>query len=152
NPARLHRVDQEPRGVGNLVQMADLNAGDAIEPVKLGRFKARLAVENDVLLADEDGIAEAKLADRRCDLSHMGRVELADLLGRRSKLVDWQVSQLEMRKDVIAPRAGRGRCGGKPAQTFAPPSTFGLQLIGKRPRAFNFLVTTIGQDLLHRTA
>src|SRR6266536_6469162 len=81
-----------------LVQMADLNTGDAIEPVKLGRFKARLAVEDDVLLADEDGIAEAKLGDRRCDLSHMSRVELADLLGRRPNLVERQVSQLEMRK------------------------------------------------------
>src|SRR5690348_6779985 len=98
--------------------MSDLNAGDAIEPVKLGRCKARLAVEDDVLLADEDGIAEAKLGDGRCDLSHMGRVELADLLGRRLKLIERQVSQLEMRKEVIAPRAGRRRCGGKPAQGF----------------------------------
>src|SRR5262249_30055109 len=93
----------------------------------------------------------AKLGDGRCDFSHMRGVKLADLLGRRLKLVERQVSQLEMRKDVIAPRAGRSRCGGKPLQAFTPRSALCLQLIRKRPRAFNFLVTTIGQALLHCT-
>src|SRR5262249_62024392 len=124
--------------------MADLNARDAIEPVELGRFKARLPIQDDVLLADEDGIAEAKHSDYRCDLSHMRRVELAELRGRMPKLIERYVSQLKMRKDVIAHSAWRGRNGGNPAQGFAPPSALGLELLEKKLRGSNFRVTTIG--------
>ena len=83
-------VDGEPQHtLLLLVQMADLNAGDAIEPVMLGRFEARLTVEHDVLLADEDRVTEAELGHRRCNLSHMGQVKLADLFGRRPKPIEW---------------------------------------------------------------
>ena len=109
-----------------------------IEPVELGRFKARLPIQDDILLADEDGIAEAKHSDYRCDLSHMRRVELAELLGRMPKLIERYVSQLKIRKDVIAHGVWRGRNGGNPAQGFAPPSALGLEFLEKETERLGF--------------
>ena len=62
-----------------LGQVADLNTGDAIEPVKLRRLETRPAVDDEVVLADEDRIAKAERADHAGDLAHVSRVLLTGL-------------------------------------------------------------------------
>ena len=69
-----------------LAQVLNANARDAIKPQMSGRLIARLAVDEFIVAADKDRIAESEDADRGSDLTKMGRIERADLSRRRPKI------------------------------------------------------------------
>ena len=96
-----------------LGQMVDPDARRTAEAEKLRRLDPDLAVEDEVVLANEDRRTEAQRADRIGDLAHMGGVELADLARRRAKVLKEDVGKIEWRQEVIARRARRRRAAAK---------------------------------------
>ena len=58
-------------------QMVNPQARDSFETKKPGRFQAHIAIEQLVLPANDQWVAEAERADRIGDLPHVGRIEPA---------------------------------------------------------------------------
>ena len=65
-----------------LGEMIDTQARRAIETQELGRLEPDLAIDHQIVLADQDRIAKAKSADRSGDFAHMGGIEGADFSRR----------------------------------------------------------------------
>jgi len=99
------------------------------------RLEARGAIKDEIVLADENRGAEAERANRVGDLSHVRRMELADLTRRQLQMLERHVHKFEARQEIIAERARRRLGFGHPRQIFPTTTTFHLQLIHKgRPQ------------------
>jgi hypothetical protein len=65
------------------------------------------AINDCVVLANEDRRAEAEGADRVCHLMRMGRVELANRTRRQSQLFERGVHKVEVGQRVVTRSMGR---------------------------------------------
>jgi hypothetical protein len=116
-------------------QVVDAHAGRAAEAQQPRRLEPDLAVEDDIILADEDRVAETERADRRRHFPHMGGIAQADLARWRAKLVQRHIGYLQRRQEVVAQRA-RGRAGRRqPRKVLAPAPALTFQLLLERPLA-----------------
>ena len=95
-----------------LAQIFDPDTRRTAKAEKPRRLNPYGAVEDKVILANQDRGAEAERADRIGDLAHMGGVELADLARRHAEVLKEDVHKIERRQQVVARRARgrRGRC------------------------------------------
>ena len=107
-------------------QMLHPDAGRTTEAEKPRSLDADRAVEDQVLLADEDRRAEAERADRVGDLAHMRGIELADPPGRHPQVFERNVREVERRQEVVAKGACRRRGRGQAAQFFASAAALRL--------------------------
>ena len=75
--------------------MLDANAPQVLETEAARRLDARRAIQDQIVLANNDRRAEAKRANRVGNLSHVRRMELADLTRRHLQTLERHVRQFE---------------------------------------------------------
>jgi hypothetical protein len=78
----------------NLAQVFDAHAWDAAEAELPSRVDPNGAINDCVVLANEDRRAEAEGADRTCHLKQMGRVELANHARWQSQILERDVDKI----------------------------------------------------------
>jgi hypothetical protein len=118
--------------------MVDPDAWDSIKAQLLRRLVTGLAVDELVVAANKERIAETEETDRGSDLLHMSRIKLTKLSTGGSKLFEPSVRKLQAREHVVAPplRCGRQR---HPFLGLPPVAALRPQLIGKRDARGNWI-------------
>jgi hypothetical protein len=94
------------------------NARHVLETEAARRLDARRAIQDQIVLANNDRRAEAKRADRVGNLSHARRTELADLTRRHLQTFERHVRQFEARQQIVAEHARRRLGFGHSGQIF----------------------------------
>src|SRR5271155_1496257 len=87
------------------------------------------AVQNTVVLADQDGHAEAERADRSGHLIDMRGVEFANLTRRHSQVVERYVNEMKRRQGIVSHFASLDARFPEPVHLLAAAAALGLQLI-----------------------
>ena len=111
-----------------LAQIFDPDTRRTAKAEKPRRLDPYGAVEDKIVLANQDRGAEAERADRIGDLAHMGGVELADLARRHAEVLEEDVHKIERRQQVVARRECGRRRRGHALEAFAPTTALALQL------------------------
>jgi hypothetical protein len=111
--------------------MLHADARRAAEGEKLRSFDPHSSIDDHIILADEDGRAEAERTDRIRHVPHVGRVELTDLAHRQSQILQGEIVQIERWQGIVT-RTPIGRRAWKSRKFFAAPATPCLQLTLER--------------------
>jgi hypothetical protein len=82
---------------------------DSIEAQLLRRLETGLAVDDLIVAANKERIAETEETDRGSDLPHMSRIKLTKLPTGGSKLSERNVGKFQARERVVTSAMPRGR-------------------------------------------
>jgi hypothetical protein len=96
----------------------------------LRRLETGLAVDDLIVAANKERIAETEETDRGSDRPYMSRIKLTKLPTGGSKLSERNVGKLQARERVVTSAMRRG-CEGHPLQAFAAAAALPPQLVAE---------------------